>query len=131
AERTVAVPGDAIAIAVRVTLPEGWHANGNEVADEALIPTVLALASREAAPPDAAWRLEEIRYPSAFAGASWIRAALRVPTSTPPGPVPVEIALRLQPCRETACQAERTLRLLLDLEVAEQHGPLRHPTLPR
>jgi cytochrome c biogenesis protein CcdA/DsbC/DsbD-like thiol-disulfide interchange protein/thiol-disulfide isomerase/thioredoxin len=110
-EQDSAAPGDAVRVALRVSLPEGLHANAHKPRDPSLIPLVLTVTA------PAGVTVEEIVYPeptdlrqenapqplSVYEREFVIGAVLRVAASAAAGPLEVPLRLRYQACNEKLC----------------------------
>ena len=110
-EQESAAPGDAVRVALRVSLPEGLHANAHKPRDPNLIPLVLTVNA------PAGVTVEEIVYPeptdlrqetapqplSVYEREFVIGAVLRVAATATPGPLEVPLRLRYQACNEKLC----------------------------
>ncbi len=116
--------GSSVRVAVKVTLPEGFHTQSNKPRDENLIPTTLAIDSAGVA-------VEEIVWPPSMdlnqAGAEkpltvfdhefLIGARLSVPSSAPAGDRNVTGRLRYQACDENLCYSPETTDVVWAIHV--------------
>lgn len=110
------ISGSAAFVAVRVTLPEGFHVNSNKPRDPALIPIVLTVD-----PPESI-SVAEIVYPmptdlvqqgvpeplAVYEREFAIGVRLEVPPGTPSGNVVVPARLRYQACDDKVCYIPAT-----------------------
>jgi DsbC/DsbD-like thiol-disulfide interchange protein/thiol-disulfide isomerase/thioredoxin len=128
--------GARVRLALRVTLPEGYHVQAHQPRDPALIPTVLTLE-----PPEGI-TIEDINYPAATelkqAGQSQpllvygrefkISVRARVDAKAEPGDWVLKGQLRYQACDEKSCYPPATIETQWQLFVeraappAKQHG---------
>ena len=105
------VPGGKVDMAVRVTVPDGWHVNANKPLDEFSVPTALTLTLPSGA------TVAETVYPEAktatlefstdplalYDGTFTIGVRLVAEAGITPGDYPVEGSLRYQACNSTTC----------------------------
>lgn len=104
-------PGGKVDMAVRVTVPDGWHVNANKPLDEFSVPTALTLTLPSGV------TLAETVYPEAktatlefstdplalYDGTFSIGARLVAEAGIMPGDYPVKGSLRYQACNSTTC----------------------------
>lgn len=113
-ETATAAAGSDVRVALKVTLPEGYHMNSNKPKDPLLIPVVLTVPAPDQALP-AGVSVKEIVFPtptdfdqrgtilSVFERDIAIGVVLAIAPGTPEGPVTVPARLRYQACDETMC----------------------------
>src|SRR5262249_62011919 len=109
AERPNAHPGDAVRLALKVTLPEGVHTQSNKPSDDTFIATELSV--------DAPVRVKEIVWPPSsdlvqvgldkplkvFEQQFVIGAEVALPAGTSAGPQTVAGSVRYQACDANLC----------------------------
>ena len=136
-ERSPVHAGTAVLIAVRVTLPEGYHVNSDVPLDEFLIPTSWTLE------PPAGITADWIAFPEAhmflqgdvlelavFETEFTVGAELNLATDLAPGTYTVGGGFRYQACDDVVCYAPTIKPLSFAIEVVEpvvdvgvaQHG---------
>lgn len=136
-ERSPVHAGTAVLIAVRVTLPEGYHVNSDVPLDEFLIPTSWTLE------PPAGITADRIAFPEAhmflqgdvlelavFETEFTVGAELNLATDLAPGTYTVGGGFRYQACDDVVCYAPTIKPLSFAIEVVEpvvdvgvaQHG---------
>ena len=117
-EHGTAAPGAPLRVALRVSLPEGLHANAHKPRDPKLIPVVLTVNA------PAGVTVEEIVYPeptdlvqenapqplSVYEREFVIGAALRLAANAPAGPLEIPVRLRYQACNEKLCYLPTTVQ---------------------
>jgi thiol:disulfide interchange protein len=117
-EREAAAPGTALRVALKVSLPEGLHANAHKPRDPKLIPIVLTVNAPAGA------TVEEIVYPeptdlrqenapeplSVYEREFVIGAALRLAPDAPAGALEIPLRLRYQACNEKLCYLPTTVQ---------------------
>ena len=132
-EQDSAAPGDAVRVAVRVSLAEGLHANANKPRDPSLIPLVLTVNA------PAGVTVEEIVYPeptdlrqenapqplSVYEREFLIGVVLRIAASTVPGPLDVPLRLRYQACNEKLCFLPTSVQSAWSLAIGAAGKPAR------
>ena len=132
-ERESAAPGAAVRAAVRVSLPEGLHANAHKPRDPKLIPVVLTVN----APAGVA--VEEIVYPeptdlrqenapqplSVYEREFVIGVALRIAANATPGAVEIPVRLRYQACNEKLCYLPTSVPSSWTVQVAPSGSAAR------
>jgi thiol:disulfide interchange protein DsbD len=125
-QQTAVAAGGSINAALKVTLPEGLHANANKPRDPRLIPLVLSVA------PPAGVSVREIVYPEAtdlkqenvdqplnvYEREFTIGVVLQVAPGTPPGDHNVPARLRYQACDEKLCYLPVTVQAAWTVPVA-------------
>jgi thioredoxin:protein disulfide reductase len=133
-ERASAAPGTTLRAALKVTLPEGLHANANKPRDPSLIPLVLTVT------PPAGVSVEEIVYPaptdlrqenaplplSVYEREFLIGVVLKVAAEAAPGELTVPARLRYQACNEKLCYLPVTAPASWTLAVGSRSAALRH-----
>ncbi len=124
-EQESAAPGATVRAAVRVSLPEGLHANAHKPRDPSLIPLVLT------ANAPAGVTVEEIVYPeptdlrqenapqplSVYERDFAIGVVLRIAANAAPGPLEIPFRLRYQACNEKLCFLPTTVPSAWSLRV--------------
>jgi thioredoxin:protein disulfide reductase len=117
-EQESAAPGGTVRAAVRVSLPEGLHANAHKPRDPSLIPLVLTVNA------PAGVTVEEIVYPeptdlrqenapqplSVYEREFVIGTVLRIALNAAPGPLEIPLRLRYQACNEKLCYLPTTVQ---------------------
>jgi len=125
-ERQTAAPGAAVRAALRVSLPEGLHANAHKPRDPKLIPVVLTVNA------PATVTIEEIVYPeptdlrqenaaeplSVYEHEFVIGVALRLAPDAAAGTVEIPVRLRYQACNEKLCYLPTTVQSSWSLHIA-------------
>ncbi len=134
-EVTPAAAGADVRVALRVTLPEGFHTNANKPRDPSLIPTSVRFG-----PLPSGIEAIEIVFPEAtdlvqqgadqplrvFDGEFAIGAVFKVASSTAAGTRDVPALLRYQACNEVACFLPVRVPVTWSLTVAQSAGPKQH-----
>ena len=124
-EQESVAPGDTVRTAVRVSLPEGLHANAHKPRDPSLIPLVLTVNA------PAGVTVEEIVYPeptdlrqenapqplSVYEREFVIGTVLRVAPNAAPGPLEIPLRLRYQACNEKLCYLPTTVQSTWTLQI--------------
>ena len=124
-EHESVAPGATVRAAVRVSLPEGLHANAHKPRDPSLIPLVLTVNA------PAGVTVEEIVYPeptdlrqenapqplSVYEREFAIGAVLRIAPDAAPGPLEIPVRLRYQACNEKLCYLPTTVQSAWTLRV--------------
>ena len=124
-EQESTAPGDAVRVAVRVSLPEGLHANAHKPRDPSLIPLVLTVNALPGV------SVEEIVYPEAtdlrqenapqplsvYEREFVIGAVLRIAATATPGPLEVPLRLRYQACDEKLCYLPTSVQAAWTLSI--------------
>ena len=117
-EQESAAPGSTVRTALRVSLPEGLHANAHKPRDPSLIPVVLTVNAPSGV------TVEEIVYPeptdlrqenapqplSVYEREFVIGAVLRIAANAAPGPLAIPLRLRYQACNEKLCYLPTTVQ---------------------
>jgi thioredoxin:protein disulfide reductase len=133
-ERAPVASGTTLRAALRVTLPEGLHANANKPRDPSLIPLVLTVT------PPAGVSVEEIVYPaptdlkqenaplplSVYERDFVIGVVLKVSAGAPAGEIIVPARLRYQACNEKLCYLPVTAPASWTVQVAAATAAPRH-----
>ena len=133
-ERATVAPGATFRAAVKVTLPEGLHANSNKPRDPSLIPLVLTVM----APPGIT--VEEIVYPapsdlrqdnapvplSVYEREFIIGVVLKVAANAAQGELSVPARLRYQACNEKLCFLPVTAPTAWSVQVASATAAPQH-----
>jgi len=124
-EQESAAPGSTVRTAVRVSLPEGLHANAHKPRDPSLIPVVLTVNAPSGV------TVEEIVYPeptdlrqenapqplSVYEREFVIGAVLRIAANVAPGPLEIPLRLRYQACNEKLCYLPTTVQSAWSVQV--------------
>ncbi len=124
-EQESAAPGSTVRTAVRVSLPEGLHANAHKPRDPSLIPVVLTVNAPSGV------TVEEIVYPeptdlrqenapqplSVYEREFVIGAVLRIAANAAPGPLEIPLRLRYQACNEKLCYLPTTVQSAWALQI--------------
>ena len=113
---TAVKPGASVRLALRVTLPEGLHAQSDRPRDPTYIPTTLwvdpaAATVRELVfPPSTDFRVEGLPEPLAvFEHDIVIGIEAVIPASASPGRLTIPARLRYQACDNRVCYPPRTV----------------------
>ena len=113
---TAVKPGANVRLALRVTLPEGLHAQSDRPRDPTYIPTTLwvdpaAATVRELVfPPSTDFRVEGLPEPLAvFEHDIVIGVDALIPAATAPGTLTIPARLRYQACDNRVCYPPRTV----------------------
>jgi thiol:disulfide interchange protein DsbD len=115
-ERAAVRPGDAVRLALKVSLPEGLHTQSNTPRDPLLIPTVLTIEAPPTIPvaeivfpPSTDLKQEGQAQPLAvFEQTFAIGAVLSLPKNQPAGDLVVPAKLRYQACDANLCYPPAT-----------------------
>jgi thiol:disulfide interchange protein len=132
-EHEAVAPGAPLRVAVKVSLPEGLHANAHKPRDPKLIPVVLTINA------PAGVTVEEIVYPeptdlrqenapqplSVYEREFVIGAALRVARDAPAGALEIPLRLRYQACNEKLCYLPTTVQSSWTVKVGAAGGAAR------
>jgi len=124
-EQESAAPGSTVRTAVRVSLPEGLHANAHKPRDPSLIPVVLTVNAPSGV------TVEEIVYPeptdlrqenapqplSVYEREFVIGAVLRIAADAAPGPLEIPLRLRYQACNEKLCYLPTTVQSAWSVQI--------------
>lgn len=126
---TATKAGDAVRLALRVTLPEGLHAQSNKPKDELLIPTTLTFEPGGSIAP------EEVVFPAAddfkletgdvllvFERTFVVGIAARVNAAVS-GTATLSARLRYQPCNNVMCFRPVTVPVTWTIPVAAASAP--------
>lgn len=107
---TAAAPGSTVALALRVVLPDGLHAQSNKPKDKGLVPTTLTFTATKGLtpkdvvfPPAREFTLETGDALTVFGREFVIGARVVIDPGTSAGPITVNARLRYQPCDNTMC----------------------------
>ena len=133
-ERATVAPGATVRAALKVTLPEGLHANANKPRDPSLIPLVLTVT------PPAGVTVEEIVYPapsdlrqdnaplplSVYEREFVIGVVLKVASDAAPREVSVPARLRYQACNEKLCFLPVTAPAVWTVQVGSVSAAPQH-----
>jgi len=129
-DREPVVAGDAIGVAIAVTIDRGWHVNSDQPGDEFSMPTSVK------------WRLPEgwpdpvVQYPEGellsfefsespievWEGRVVIHASLEIP-ATASGAYQIEAVVTAQACNDTQCLPPVPVRASIGVDVAEPGTP--------
>jgi len=129
-DREPVVAGDAIGVAIAVTIDRGWHVNSDQPGDEFSMPTSVK------------WRLPEgwpdpvVQYPEGellsfefsespievWEGRVVIHASLEIP-ATASGAHQIEAVVTAQACNDTQCLPPVPVRASIGVDVAEPGTP--------
>lgn len=136
ASRLKVTPGEAVRLAVRITIEEGWHINSSQPLQDNLIPTSISLGKGVHAV------LGEIRYPpgktlelefspkplSVYEHSMWIEVPVIIDRKAEPGTGILELSVRFQACNDRSCLLPESLPLSIPLEVSDtiRTGESRH-----
>jgi DsbC/DsbD-like thiol-disulfide interchange protein/thiol-disulfide isomerase/thioredoxin len=129
--------GATVRLALKVTLPPGFHLQSNAPRDPALVPTRLMLT------PPAGVTVEEIVYPAATelrqAGQSLavlgpellIGVRISVAANTAPGPIELRGQLRYQACDDQVCYTPATADMAWKIQTVGANAPIspRNPAV--
>jgi len=135
-ERANAHAGDAVRLAVKVTLPEGVHTQSNKPSDDSFIPTVLAVdppftVSEIVWPPSADLIQAGLDKPlKVFEQAFTIGVAVTLPKDVPVGPLSIPGSLRYQACDANLCYPPATAPIEWKLDVVAANVPVATATDP-
>ena len=124
-EQESAAPGATVRTAVRVSLPEGLHANAHKPRDPNLIPVVLTVNAPSGV------SVEEIVYPeptdlrqenapqplSVYEREFVIGAVLRIAPNAAPGALEIPLRLRYQACNEKLCYLPTTVQSAWSVQI--------------
>jgi hypothetical protein len=137
-ERPAVRPSQKVRVALRITVPPGWHVNSNRPHESFLIPTVITLAGGP-------WKLARVAYPpgkdvkfgfsekplSVYEGT--VLAGLEaVSPAAPKGAPPLRLQLRYQPCNDKQCLAPTAVAVTVPIKVDPRAaGAPQHPQLFR
>ncbi len=123
-------PGEAVRLALQVSLPEGLHTQSDKPSDPSLIPTVLTIDA------PAGITIDEVVYPPAkdfkqegqeqplrvFDQAFAIGAQVTIGPDVPEGEIVVPARLRYQACNDVMCFAPSTTEFQWTIRVSAAGG---------
>jgi thiol:disulfide interchange protein DsbD len=129
-DREPAVAGDAVGLAIVVTIDRGWHVNSDQPGDEFSMPTVVKWKL-----PDG-WPDPNVRYPDGelltfefsdspievWEGRAVIHASLEIPPSAA-GSHRIEAVVTAQACNDTQCLPPVPVRATSEFDVAAPGSP--------
>lgn len=129
-DREPAVAGDAIGLAIVVTVDRGWHVNSDNPGDEFSMPTTVKWTL-----PDG-WRDPAVQYPDGelltfefsespievWEGRVVIHASLEIPT-TAAGTQRIEAVVTAQACNDTQCLPPVPVKATSEFVVAAPGSP--------
>ncbi|OGC95746.1 MAG: hypothetical protein A2W25_08940 [candidate division Zixibacteria bacterium RBG_16_53_22] len=131
ASHSKVAPGQEIAVAVKLTIDQGWHVNSNRPNEDFLIPTELTLAD------SAKFEVANIDYPagksvrldfspdmplSVYDDIVWITARFKAKGNVAPGAVTVPVQVTTQACDDRSCVAPTTHELPVTLEIVSNEA---------
>ncbi len=130
ASRRTAEPGGEVAVALRITIADGWHINAHKPLQDYLVATEIEL--EEGAP----YALMEATWPDAIAvepafsdeplavyeGEAWVLARVKVlpgaaTGEAPAGNAPLRLTLVAQPCDDSTCARPERYALELPMRI--------------
>jgi thioredoxin:protein disulfide reductase len=129
-------PGDAVRLAVVVSLPPEFHVQSDAPRDATLIPTVLTLEPPAGGkvlgivyPAPIDFKMADVEQPLAvFPHEFALGAEVVVPASAAPGPFVVPARLRYQACNDRLCFAPTTVTISWTVNVVAKDAPLGQST---
>lgn len=124
-------PGQEFAVAVKVTIDQGWHVNSNRPNEDFLIPTELTLAD------SAIVEIADIDYPdgksvrldfspdmplSVYDNEVWIMARFKAKSGMASGAAIIPVQVTIQACDDRSCVAPITHELPVTLEIVSNEA---------